>query len=326
MKRNGHASEAKGAGDLLRRRIDSNLASPTRTETAIASYFVNEIATLPFETAGSVATKIGVSEASVGRFCRAIGFRHFKELKASLRDDFGDRAWLIGDRLREFAVRSQTDKTEQALALEKEIAAVVANHELAATPIFRVVARRLALSARVFVAGFQTERGHAQFLANGLGYLRPGVRLLDTSDGHFAEVLVDAPQESCLVLIDGRRYSRLTRQLALAARAAGVPVTLITDPYCDWAYEAADEVLVVQTDLNQFWDATSAMSSLAGLLINAVFNELGPEVEARMTAVSALYADFIGHTPAPGDRGPEKAAGPARASSKARRRAGVMSK
>jgi DNA-binding MurR/RpiR family transcriptional regulator len=113
VKRNGHASDAKGAGDLLRRRIDSNLASPTRTETAIASYFVNETSTLPFETAGSVAAKIGVSEASVGRFCRSIGFRHFKELKASLRDDFGDRAWLIGDRLREFAVRSQTDKANR---------------------------------------------------------------------------------------------------------------------------------------------------------------------------------------------------------------------
>lgn len=285
----------------LRRRIADSLAGATRTEAAIASYFLNELDSLPFETAGSVADKIGVSEASIGRYCRSIDFRHFKELKAALRGHFGDRAWLIGERLRDFANRSQTDRTEQTLSLEKEIAAIVANHELATSEPFLAVAARLARVDQVFVAGFQTERGHAQYLAHGLNYIRPGVHLLDTADGHFAELLVDAPGAASLLLIDGRRYSWLCRQLAHAARAAGVPVTLITDPYCDWGREAADEVFVVKTDLNQFWDGTSPISSLCGLLVNAVFAELGPEVEARMSAISSLYGDFIGHTPASGE-------------------------
>jgi DNA-binding MurR/RpiR family transcriptional regulator len=304
-------------GADLRRRIADSLNGATRTEAAIASYFLNELDSLPFETAGSVAGKIGVSEASVGRYCRAIDFRHFKDLKAALRGEFGDRAWLIGDRLREFAARGVTDQSERTLALEKEIAAIVANHELSATDEFRRVAARLARSPRVFIAGFQTERGHAQYLAHGLGYIRPGVRLLDPADGHFADLLVDDPGSASLVLIDGRRYSRLTRQLALAARTRDIPVTLITDPYCDWARGAVDEVFVVKTDLNQFWDATSPISSLVGLIVNAVFAELGPEVEARMTTVSSLYGDFIGHTPSPGDRPPWRAF-PARSQSRRR--------
>ena len=173
--------------------------------------------------------------------------------------------------------------------------AILANYETAASPEFARAVRRLALRKQVFVSGFQTERGHGQFLVNQLQYLRPGVQLLDLSAGTFAEVLLAPPEEVCLVLIDGRRYSRLTRQLALAAREAGIPVTMITDPYCPWAREVSDEAFVVQTDFNQFWDATSAMSSLIGLLVNGVFAQLGPEVEERMTRVSALYNDFIGH-------------------------------
>ena len=42
------------------------------------------------------------------------------------------------------------------------------------------------------------------------------------------------------------------------------------------------------------------MASLIGLMVNAVFAELGPEVEARLSAVSALYGDFVGHTAAGG--------------------------
>lgn len=281
------------SGADLRRRIEESLAAATRTEAAIASFFLSDLSSLPFETAGSVARRIGVSEASVGRYCRAIGFRHFKDLKASLRDDLGDRAFLIGDRLRDFAERSRAGKSS---ALEKEIAAIVANHELAATPAFHSVAKRIAHTRKIFVAGFQTERGHAQYLAHGLSYLRPDVHLMDAADGTFADLLLDAPSEAALVIIDGRRYSRLARHLGIAARAAGVHVTLITDPYCTWGREAADEVFVVHTDFDQFWDVTSAMSSLIGLIFNAVFAELGPDVEARLSAMSGLYSDFIGHT------------------------------
>jgi hypothetical protein len=94
------------------------------------------------------------------------------------------------------------------------------------------------------------------------------------------------------VLIDGRRYSRLTRDLALAARDEGIPVTLITDPYCDWAPGLVTELFAVPTDLNHFWDTTSAMSSLIGLMVNGVFRELGAEVEGRMARVSALLRRF----------------------------------
>jgi hypothetical protein len=73
-------------------------------------------------------------------------------------------------------------------------------------------------------------------------------------------------------------------------------VTLISDPYCSWARGKVSEILTVQTDLNHFWDATSAMSSLIGLLANGVFKVLGAaEVEARMESVSTLYDQFIGH-------------------------------
>ncbi len=138
--------------------------------------------------------------------------------------------------------------------------------------------------------------GHASELVHNLQYLRPGVQLADIAGGHFGEILLSPPEDTTLVLIDGRRYSRLTRDLAVAAHKQAIPVTLITDPYCDWALETADEVFAVPTDLNHFWDTTSAMSSLIGLLVNGVFKELGAEVETRMAKISAYYDDFIGHT------------------------------
>ena len=283
------------AGDL-HQRLSLAAETGTPSERALARYLEANLSSLPFETAATVAQKVGVSEASVGRFCRSIGYRHLKDLKSSLQVDLGEKAWLIGDRLRDFHDRSRKDNAELGRALEREIAALVSVYELAATPAFGAAVARLAHAPAVWVAGFQTERGHAAELAHNLQYLRGGVGLADASGGHFAEVLLSEPEETTLVLIDGRRYSRLTRDLALAARDEGIPVTLITDPYCDWAPGLVTELFAVPTDLNHFWDTTSAMSSLIGLLVNGVFRELGAEVEQRMARVSAFYDDFIGHT------------------------------
>lgn len=280
----------------LRQRLGHAAVEGTPAERTIASYLLTNLASLPFETAATVAQKVGVSEASVGRFCRAIGYRHLKDLKGSLQVDLGERAWLIGDRLKDFHQRSRQGHAELSRALECEISALVSVYEMAATPAFEAAVKRLSHARAVWVAGFQTERGHAAELAYNLQYLRPRVQLADIAAGHFAEILLDAPEEAALVLIDGRRYSRLTRDLAQAARDEGIPVTLITDPYCGWAQDAVTEVFAVPTDLNHFWDTTSAMSSLIGLMVNGVFNELGAGVEDRMSRVSALHGDFIGHT------------------------------
>jgi DNA-binding MurR/RpiR family transcriptional regulator len=147
---------------------------------------------------------------------------------------------------------------------------------------------------QIFVAGFQTERGLAQYLVNQLQYLRPGVHLADLAAGNFSEALLTVPRSVNLIIIEARRYSRLARRLAVEAHAIGITTTLITDTYCDWSHDLVDETFAVQTELNQFWDSSAPMASLIALFINSIFNELGPSVEARMNEVSALYSRFTG--------------------------------
>lgn len=280
--------------ESVRQRLSACLEGATKAERTIATYMLANLTSLPFETAATLAAKVGLSEPSVGRFCRSIGYKHFKALKADLQGDIGERPWLIGDRLKDYRERSRKGDDELARGLELEIAALIGNYELAHTKEWKRAVKRLAQVPQIFVAGFQTERGLAQYLVNQLQYLRTGVHLADLAGGNFAEVLLNHPRQVNLVIIEARRYSRLARRLAVEARAAKVPTTLITDSYCDWAHDLVDEIFVVQTDLNQFWDSSAPMASLIALLINSIFNELGPAVEARMNEISALYSRFTG--------------------------------
>ena len=287
----------QGAGYLeksVRDRLNSALANASKADKTIANYMLTALATIPFETAASVAVKVEVSEPTVGRFCRTIGYKSFKDLKDHLKDDIGDRPWLVSDRLRDLQERTKAGENQLARGLELEMAALVAVYEQAQTPEWNRAVKRLAQKKCVFAAGFQTERGMAQIFVNQLQYLRDRVHLVDLAGGNFAEALV-TDEDACLVIFEARQYSRMAKMLAHEARAAGIPVTLITDEYCAWGHDVADEVFVVPTEFNLFWDSTAQMASLGNLMINGVFIELGPDVEIRMNKIAELYGRFTGH-------------------------------
>lgn len=279
----------------LRQRLQACLLDGSKANKTIASYMLAQLAGMPFETAATLAAKVGLSEPTVGRFCRSLGYKSFRDLKQQLRQDIGDKPWLISDRLQEFRQRTLSGEDELARSLELEIAGLVVLYELAHSEGWKRAVRRLASDPHVFVVGFQTERGMAQYLANQLHYLRDGVKLVDAAGGNFSEALLADAASSSLVIFEARRYSRLAKVLAQEARAAGLHTILVTDAFCDWGRDLVDEMFVVATEFNLFWDSSAQMASLVSLLCNAIFIELGPQVEARMNMIAALHGRITGN-------------------------------
>jgi len=281
--------------ETVKGKLTAYLPTASPAERQVGTWMLAHLGGLPFETAASLAATVEVSEPTVGRFCRSLGFKSFKDLKHRLRQDLGEKPWLISDRLDEFKARADDSEGYLARGLSLEIEALVAVYEIARGAPWASAVRRIAEARQVHVAGFQTERGMASILVHQLQYVRPEVRLLDLAGGNFAELLAGDTTGSTLVLFEARRYSRLSRLLAEDARAAGVPVTLVTDAFCDWGHEVVDEMFVVPTEFNLFWESTAQMASLINLLVNDVFVALGPDVERRMEQVTRLYSRYTGY-------------------------------
>jgi len=280
----------------LRARLAQAAEAGSPSMRQIARYMLAQYSDLPFETAATLAAKLELSEVSIGRFCRSIGYANFKDLKEHLKDDIGDQPWLIKDRLD--ALRRAPGQREERLSqgLEAEIAGLVGVYEIARRPDWQAAVTRFAHSPRVLVAGFQTERGIAQYFAAQLQYVRPGVQLVDLAAGNFAEALAEgAPGETCLAIFEARRYSRQALVLAREARARGITVTIFTDHFCSWGADHADQMFMVATQFNQFWDSAAHLAILRNLLINDVFLALGEGAEARLTDIARLYGAFTGH-------------------------------
>lgn len=256
----------------------------TVAERMIAGWLLDNMASIPFETAASIGQRVGVSAMTVSRFLKSLGYSGLAALKDDLRGELGDAPWLLPPR-----AGAGPDSR-----LKAETAAIADVYRLAQTPEWAAIVVLLATAPNVYVAGFQSERGLASGFAHQLLYVRPGVHSLDGASGLYAEMLEASPRD-VFVLVDIRRYSRHFRLLAERAVAAGVPVVVVTDPYCPWARDLTPHILAAEVSLGHFWDMDTALASLLNLLADDVMRRIGTaKVHARLALLSDRYSEFVG--------------------------------
>ncbi len=282
-------------------RLEAENAGYTTSERQIALFLLNNREMIPFETAASIAQRLDMSAVTVGRFCRMLGFRHFRDLKEHLRMS-AHLPWLAGEAFQDF-LSDFNDSDKRRRTLEREIELLVAVYERSQHKTWTDTVALIARSKRVQIIGFQTERGIAALLTHNLQYVRPGVELIDGASGHFSDVLLEDEKDRCLIIVDVRRYSHISRRLAEKAADAGIPLVIITDTLCDWAPRLTPHVLAADSDGSLFWQSSVPMSALINLLVNDIVGQGGGrDVEERLKRISTLYDDLVGFTHSPRSR------------------------
>lgn len=277
--------------------LESRMNDFTPAERHIANHILNNKGSIAFETAASLADKLGISAVTVGRFCRGLGYKHFRELKQDLRNKMATAPWLVGDQLTQF-MESYDDRDQLRASLEIEIANLVEVYQMVGTQQWKTAVNKVTNAEVVHVVAFQTERGLGHLLAHSLQYVRDGVHLADLTSGHYAELFAHRAKKRCLMLIDIKRYSRQSYLVAERAASEKIPLVVITDKHCNWARQFTSLVFAVPSESGQFWDSNVPIACLINLFLNAVVARSGASVEQHLDRISELYAHFTGWTDA----------------------------
>ena len=284
------AAGAEGLDAALRRRaVDLSPA-----EQSITDYLRQNLKAIPFETNASIAENAGVSEMSVLRFIRSLGYANLKALKAQLRTRPTAESKAVDDALDRFRVRN--DNVEHLReSLQLELQAVVRAYELVGDERWPRIVELLTTRKNIYVVGFQASKGLAMDFASRLKYARPGVRFAEGTAGTFSEVLESSPTDSCLVLVDTIAYARKSLLLARKCKERRIPIIAVTDMFSHWANEFTDLVLEGHTHVRTFWDSSASLSVILNLMINSTAAALGAKAEKnfqRMLEYGDHFQEF----------------------------------
>ena len=258
--------------DLVRKIQSMKL---TRTDAEIAEYILAHLSTIGFQTSTTMAEEIGVSDTSVIRFIRKLGFKGY----ADFRSEMNARTARQIDRAQpDLTPGEKYLRTLEHLgssSLISDVSQYTLNNlqksyaQLDQGTVEQIVDILLS-SDRKYIAGFRGTACCAQYMASKLLFLTPHVVPILHADATAVENLLDITERDCLFLYSFPRYSEIARPLMEIARESGAKVILMTDRRTSPLANKADVVVTAQVDGLGFTNSYVAPLSLSEVILLSV--------------------------------------------------------
>ncbi len=247
----------------------------TRTDAEIAEYILAHLSTIGFQTSTTMAEEIGVSDTSVIRFIRKLGFKGYADFRSEMNARTARQIDRAQPDLNPGEKYLRTLEHLGSDSLISDVSQYTLNNlrksyaQLDQGTVEQVV-DILLRSDRKYIAGFRGTACCAQYMASKLLFLTPHVVPILHADASAVENLLDITDRDCLFLYSFPRYSEIARPLLEIARESGAKVILMTDRRTSPLANKADVVLTAQVDGLGFTNSYVAPLSLSEVILLSV--------------------------------------------------------
>ncbi len=277
------------ASETIAERLARTADTLTRAERQLSAVILENYPVSGLGTATAMAEAAGVSNPTVVRLARKLGFSGFPEFQAALKRELEAR--ITGPIQKRAATGTGPP---DAHLLHRFADAVVGNIRATLAQIdadaFDCAAALLADEGRqVFIQGGRITRAVADYLFLHLQVVRPRVTLIQSISNAWPHYLLDVKAGDVLVLFDVRRYENSTLMLASLARKRGARIVLFTDEWRSPVARHAEATFGARIAAPSAWDSNVVPLLLVETLIAAVEARVWPETEARMRALEEMF-------------------------------------
>lgn len=264
----------------------------TAADQKIAEYILEHVDTIGLLTSTALAMDIGVSDTSVIRFVRKLGFRGYAEFRGAMSDRL---ALQCSQNQRDLSPSEKYDST-RALLNRDTLISDVSNYTLdnlqkslsrLDNDTVQAIVDIILASDRKYVAGFRGTACCAQYMASKLVLVLPHIVPVTHSDGSAIENLTDITEKDCLILYSFPRYSEICGTLMEIAHRHGAKVILVTDRLTSPLAGKADVVVVAHVKGLGFTNSYVAPLSISEVILLAISGRNVEKREARIRELDA---------------------------------------
>ncbi len=276
----------------FRRRLETHFQDLTKSEQRIASFLLSSYDEAAFLPAAELATRLDVSQATVVRFAKSVGYDSFPEMRRSLQEIFRVKI-TPASRLQ----RKLDDlKTGEGHVLHKTIAMELqylteAEHTVDTGDFDRAV-EIVTAAQRVFVFGTGPSRILCDLLQTRLRrFGLPVFALIESGRDVLEKLLLLQPTDAMVAM----GFHRVTGELIAAldqAHSVGCRAVLLTDTLGATFQDKVDVVLSARRGpVSTFHSLTVPMAILNALILAVAMSR--PEESLRsLKRLEQLRADY----------------------------------
>lgn len=267
-------------GEDLLQRLAGESQGYSKRQKAIARYICENMETVPFMTSRMLSKAAQVSESSVVRFARQLGYNGYSEMRRALQQHIRDRI-------------SAAEKAEETDLESEELKRTVDTGSFSLRSIMTARNQR-SLEAAVELLG----RAEKIVVQSGLGmdginiYFANSLRALGfnacSAPGGLSREIFELDSRSALLIISGSYFSQLFGS-ARYAREKGAAVLVVAD----------DEAAPMDRYANVMLPGKGiiAVAALIQALLTALENSCGRSLNMNLAELDALHREYDTYEP-----------------------------
>jgi len=261
----------------------------TKSQKLIAEYFINNQDRICNLSSQDLAKEIGVSDASIIRFSRAVGFEGYADLKnhmygalvASARGNMS-----LSERFTKNVEKYGADPLHFQQLVHENIDSVFRNNS---PEDFEAVTDALINANSRYIIGLRGCRGIAFKFGRLLAFMLPAVHTLTDTECSSIHNLQDINKQDVLLMIVYSRFYKIDLHYVKMAKERGAKVCIITDQITGPLTPYADNILLVSSNNMSFFHSTLAADTIIEYIANRISTQV--DFKERMDEQDRITQD-----------------------------------
>ena len=258
----------------------------TRAQQKIAQYMIDNEYEIPHMSLMDVSRAVGVSDASVLRLVRQIGYPGYNEFKKELYEKLVEQAGAPVALVHKLTERMPASGAEglpsMAVAREQALRIVSDSFQMNPASAYEEILDKIKKSRRIFVYGRRGTREAASHFSYTMWHLLDNITFLEHYEAVYP-ALSSAGYEDLLIFFCLSRFYETDLHILQAAKSRSLPVCLITDQIPSIVSGYADFILRVRAASLSYFNSSLGTSAVSEYLLARLSNDMqSSTLQARL--------------------------------------------
>lgn len=273
----------KGTSMTLSQRISQASGQFTASQQRVARYFLANESSVFLKTAAAIAAEIGVSESTIVRFAKAIGFESYTKMQKHFQQQYMYET-SFAERLKQQQIEGSSYQFYETL-IRSEADSMLRLIQPDFFARLDQAAEMIEEAQKIYVAGSRGSASVASHIVFNLNYLKPNIVSLVTDSGEWQDRMVDCDKEDLVIGICMPNYTQRTLDMMSFGKSCGAFTLALTDSLISPACRIADHCICCN---QPFLFSPSVAITIANALLQKVAQSRRPEILARLSKIDQV--------------------------------------
>jgi len=272
--------------------IKNQFPQLSKSQQKIAKFLLDQPQMFATKAASDIGKTVGVSEATVIRFCYSLQYSGFSELQRTVREQL-----LFPKSSLDQYYSNKLELLEQphffSQAMEKDSQNIQQTAKQIDERDFQQVVDQLIQADQVFITGLRSSYSAAHWLSFALELIRENVFLYKPGTDDLLFTLDRMNERSVFLAISFHRYLKETVKMAELAKRQGAIVIGITDSPVAPISRHTDVLLTISQSEKSTLDAAPSLFSLLNAIVANVSVQDKERFERRKQQYESIDIDYL---------------------------------